>query len=161
MRPFLYTFFHRSTKDKTEGGLVKVPADVAMWPVSWKTTEYKEVPFFDPIKLSDDFGTELFSLLQRRSSDRKLLSDNVVTLEKISKILKCACGEIRRKDGSIHRTAPSGGARYSIESYIVLFKNIEGLESGVYHYDLRSHSLELIERRGFSSDDILFYQNDK
>ena len=161
MKPFLYKFFHRSIKDKTEGGLVSVPADVSKWPSNWKTTEYKKIPFFNSIKLVDNIETELFNLLARRSSDRKLLSKNVVTLEKISKILKCACGEIKRKDGTIHRTAPSGGARYSVELYIILFKNIEGLESGVYHYDIQGHNLELIEQRSFSSDDILFYQNDK
>lgn len=161
MRPFLYKFFHRLTKDKTEGGLIKIPADITKWPISWKTTEYKKIPFFDPIKLSDNFNTELFNLLQKRSSDRKSLPDNFVTLEKISKILKCACGEIKRKDGTIHRTAPSGGARYSVELYLILFKNIEELESGVYHYELQTHSLELVGRRSFSSDDILFYQSDK
>lgn len=161
MGPFLYKFFHRSTKDKSEGGLVHVPSDMSKWPLSWKITEYKKIPFFDPIQLAGNIDTKLFNLLMERSSDRRLLAENIVTLEKISKILKCACGEIKKKDGLIHRTAPSGGGRYSIELYPVLFKNIEGLKSGVYHYDVQNHCLELIEQRSFSPEDILFYQHDK
>ncbi|MFA6078049.1 MAG: SagB/ThcOx family dehydrogenase [Candidatus Paceibacterota bacterium] len=161
MRPFLYKFFHRLTKDKTEGGLIKIPADMAMWPESWKIVEYKKISFFDPIKLADNVDTKLFEILQKRTSDRKSLSSNVVTLEKISKILKCACGEIKRKDGSTHRTAPSGGGRYSIELYFLLFKEAEGLKTGVYHYGVENHQLELIEQKNFSEEDILSYQSDK
>lgn len=161
MRAFLYKFFHKSTKDKTEGGLVKIPADITKWPESWKITEYKKFSFFNPIKLTDNVDTKLFEILQKRVSDRKALPSNVVTLEKISKILKCACGEVKRKDGTIRRTAPSGGARYSIELYLLLFKDIEGLKAGVYHYDVENHQLELIEQRSFLAEDILFYQSDK
>jgi SagB-type dehydrogenase family enzyme len=38
------------------------------------------------------------------------------------------------------KTAPSGGARHSIEAYVVA-QRVAGLERGVYHYDAASHEL--------------------
>lgn len=43
------------------------------------------------------------------------------------------------------RTAPSAGATYPLETYL-LAGNVTGLEAGIYHYNIASHSLELIKR---------------
>ena len=45
--------------------------------------------------------------------------------------------------GNARRTAPSSGALYPIETYVVVH-NVEGLERGVYHYAMREHELELV-----------------
>ena len=44
------------------------------------------------------------------------------------------------------KTSPSGGARHSIEAY-VLARNIEGLRAGLYHYDAVTHELVDLRRR--------------
>ena len=43
----------------------------------------------------------------------------------------------------IKRTSPSGGGLHPIEAYPVV-SNVGGVRSGIYHYDVRGHALELI-----------------
>lgn len=45
------------------------------------------------------------------------------------------------------RMYPSGGARYPLELYFINFNKIEELKSGIYHYNVKNHSLELILSR--------------
>jgi SagB-type dehydrogenase family enzyme len=42
------------------------------------------------------------------------------------------------------KSSPSGGARHSIEAYLISF-GVEGLANGTYHYDPDSHALTLLE----------------
>jgi SagB-type dehydrogenase family enzyme len=53
------------------------------------------------------------------------------------------------------KTSPSGGALHPIEAY-VLARNVDGLRSGLYHYNATDHRLELL-RRGASSRQITGY----
>ena len=41
------------------------------------------------------------------------------------------------------KTSPSGGARHSIETYVVI-RDVEGLRPGIYHYAPDRHTLEKI-----------------
>jgi SagB-type dehydrogenase family enzyme len=41
------------------------------------------------------------------------------------------------------RTIPSAGARFPIEIYPII-NNVREVEEGIYHYDIQSHSLELL-----------------
>jgi SagB-type dehydrogenase family enzyme len=41
------------------------------------------------------------------------------------------------------RAAPSAGALYPIESYVVVHA-VDGVETGVHHYDVEHHRLELV-----------------
>ncbi|MFP3359408.1 SagB/ThcOx family dehydrogenase, partial [Planococcus sp. SIMBA_143] len=43
------------------------------------------------------------------------------------------------------KTSPSGGSRHPIEIYPCIM-NVEGVESGLYHYSVENHELELIEK---------------
>ena len=49
------------------------------------------------------------------------------------------------------RAVPSGGALYPLELYIAAF-NVEGLSSGVYHYNVEAHALELVREGQFSAE---------
>jgi putative peptide maturation dehydrogenase len=49
----------------------------------------------------------------------------------------------------IKRTSPSGGGLHPVEVY-PLVTGVEGLDRGLYHYNVRDHALELIERLGES-----------
>ncbi len=43
------------------------------------------------------------------------------------------------------RAAPSAGALYPVETYLSVQK-VEGIEPGIYHYNVRRHELELLRR---------------
>jgi len=75
-----------------------------------------------------------------RSSIREY-KDEALTQEEISQLLWAAQGMMQRKSG---RTAPSSGALYPLEIYLVVGK-VKNLEPGVYHYRPPEHSLVKIE----------------
>ena len=89
--------------------------------------------------------------LTRRRSIRHY-STRALPFPFLSQILWAAQG-ITDTDG-LFRTAPSAGALYPLELYIVVRKDgVEGLPEGVYHYQPREHTLELV-RGGDSSADL-------
>jgi putative peptide maturation dehydrogenase len=47
----------------------------------------------------------------------------------------------------IKRTSPSGGGLHPVEAYPIV-SGVEGIEPGIYHYNVRDHSLELLEELG-------------
>lgn len=73
--------------------------------------------------------------LQSRRSTRTF-SPDPLSLEEVSQLLWAAQGI---KFG-VFRTAPSAGALYPLEVYVVV-GNVEELAAGVYHYDPATHSL--------------------
>lgn len=64
-----------------------------------------------------------------------------LTLKEISQILWATDGKTADWGG---RTAPSAGATYPLEIYIVA-GNVEGLTPGLYYYDIDTHSLKLVK----------------
>ncbi len=79
------------------------------------------------------------ALLKRRSvRDYK---KTPLSLKEIAQLLWAAQGITDPAEGG--RTAPSAGALYPLEIY-VLSRRIENLASGLYHYDPRDHSMELL-----------------
>ena len=89
----------------------------------------------EPLKESD------FSVEEALSSRRSIrhYSGRALTLAEISQILWAAQG-ITGIGGL--RTAPSAGALYPLEIYLVA-GDVSGLSPGVYHYIPTDHSLEL------------------
>lgn len=152
---YLYYFFHKKTNDKTDGGLVNIPADTKDWPQSWKDIDYKEYNFFNKLKLNNIANGSLFSILQKRNSDYQKLVDNQKYLNKdsISYILKCAYGEIYYKGERAHRSVPSGGQRYPLEIYLYVFNDIQDIKSGIYHYNIKNNLLDIIIERTFNKED--------
>jgi SagB-type dehydrogenase family enzyme len=49
------------------------------------------------------------------------------------------------------KTAPSGGARHSIEAYVVA-RQVKGLKAGIYHYQPASHELHLVRPKATAAD---------
>jgi SagB-type dehydrogenase family enzyme len=74
------------------------------------------------------------ALLARRSI--RSYKDEPVTLEEIAQVLWAAQGVTRPG----YRTAPSAGALYPLEVYIVAGR-VTGLGPGVYRYDPQNHAL--------------------
>lgn len=78
------------------------------------------------------------ALLARKST--RTYSKEPLLLSEISQLLWAAQG-ITRKDGK--RTAPSAGALYPLELYIVAGQ-VHGLDPGVYRYHPQEHTLERV-----------------
>lgn len=118
------------------------PTDPSEWPESWKTVHYKEYKRFSKIDLLQMEKSEhnFFQLLSQRKSHRKF-SKNPLDHREISHLLKYSCGEFL--DGNKpRRVYPSGGARYPIEMYLLLLVDSDELKAGVYHYNVKNHTLE-------------------
>lgn len=84
-------------------------------------------------------------LLERVLHDRRSIrsyTNKPVTLAQFSQLLWAAQG-ITNKQG--FRTAPSAGALYPMELYVVA-GNVEDLTAGVYKYNCSNHSLSLVKQ---------------
>ncbi len=80
--------------------------------------------------------------IQGRRSRRHFTSEPHA-LEELSQILWSAQGITDEAEG--YRAAPSAGALYPLEVYVVVKEGgVEGLTAGVYHYLPENHSLEKI-----------------
>ena len=104
---------------------------------------YKEYPGSKRVKLPpfDSIVTlPLKEALERRKSVRHFTGEDL-TQEELSYLL-WASGGIQRVDrGNEFRTAPSAGALYPIETYVIA-DGIGELPRGLYHYSVKTHELE-------------------
>lgn len=78
----------------------------------------------------------LEALLQQRRSVREY-PDAALSLTQVGQLLWAAQG-ITRVGG--YRTAPSAGALYPLELYVVASR-VDGLAKGIYHYQPKDHAL--------------------
>lgn len=83
-----------------------------------------------------DGPTSVEKALQNRMSLRNYKNEGL-TLAEISQLLWAAQG-VTHPAGL--RTAPSAGALYPLEVYLVA-GNVQGLEPGIYHYQPQNHTL--------------------
>lgn len=91
------------------------------------------------IKLSPPKHETMMSIeevLRKRESTRIYLLDEQLTLQQISYLLWAAQG---MRDSN-HRVAPSAGATYPLEIYLVI-GNVEKLLPGIYKYNPKEHEL--------------------
>ena len=84
--------------------------------------------------------TSVEEALEQRRSIRDYADENL-TLDELSQLLWAAQGITAPWGG---RTAPSAGALYPLELYVVV-GIVEGLESGVYRYRPEGHELEKVK----------------
>jgi SagB-type dehydrogenase family enzyme len=78
----------------------------------------------------------------RRFSSRPLALNDVATLLHLTWGVQ-RWGLVRGQGRIALKTSPSGGARHSLEAYVVAL-NIAGVAPGVYHYDAGTHELVLV-----------------
>jgi len=78
--------------------------------------------------------------LNKRKSVRDYKKTSL-NMEEVSQLLWAGSGKNLSR-----RTAPSAGATYPLEIYLVAGE-VEGLEPGVYHYSITKHSLERIKEQ--------------
>jgi len=126
----------------------KLSGGALIWSAKPKT--YKTYPASSKIKLDKPDvkgGMPLWEAIQTRLSIRSYRN---ISLEKkyLSQLLWATQGISREAMDFEFRTAPSAGALYPVETYLVL-NNVEEVEPGVYHYDVKSHQLDLLKRGDF------------
>jgi putative peptide maturation dehydrogenase len=95
-------------------------------------------------------GGQLYEVLASRKTTRGFDRSRRMTVEELATVLHqvWGChGTVPIVDDllCIKRTSPSGGGLHPIEVY-PLVSGVDGVEPGLYHYNVRDHSLELIER---------------
>lgn len=112
-------------------------------PINWIKIFFKIYPRMKRINLErpTSWG-EFLNLLKRRKSIREF-KDSPILLSSLTNILHYSVG-IKNPEDSLKDTKryyPSAGARYPIETYI-LNNNIQELERGLYHYNVKYEQLE-------------------
>lgn len=81
------------------------------------------------------------ALARRRS--RRVFKNYSLSIEQVSQLLWSAQGITEDRIG--FRTAPSAGATYPLDIYLVVGEDrVENLKAGVYHYNPHHHSLTII-----------------
>lgn len=90
----------------------------------------------------------LDDILKKRKSIRNF-SEKPINKQQLSFLLWASTGIQREELGFEFRTAPSAGALYPVETYLVL-NNVKEIPKGVYHYSIKDHSLEELKTGDFS-----------
>ncbi len=112
-----------------------------------KPPTYKEYPGVPLLELPAPLPRstmDLDEVLRSRRSVRRFTPGHL-TLEQFAYLLWAATGIQREEEGYAFRTAPSAGALYPVETYVVA-NRVEGVPPGLHHYSIRLHALE--ELRG-------------
>lgn len=111
---------------------------------SIKTQQEINLPLID--KSNDSF----YETILKRKTGRVYDRNKAISLEKLATILFYTFGchgiyEMHATFKMVRKTVPSGGSLHPTECY-VLCLNIEGLEQGLYHYNIEHHKLSMIKK---------------
>jgi SagB-type dehydrogenase family enzyme len=85
--------------------------------------------------------------IQQRRSVRSY-TPKPLTLAQLSQLVYAAQGITGSLYGQPLRAAPSAGALYPFEVYVIA-NNVEDLAQGIYHYGVRDHQLESVKTGDF------------
>lgn len=138
-----------------------IPANQDEWPDAWKKVEYKVYSRMPKIKLpKPSIGDIAFEeVILKRKSEREF-SQGFLNQNELSSLLFFGGGIIRGNENSEYakRAYPSGGARYPIETYLIL-RRAENIKPGIYHYNVLDHALEfLIEEESEMTGKLFPYE---
>ena len=113
---------------------------------------YKIYPGAKMIKLPQPNykGMPVEEAINKRRSVRSF-SKKALTLSQLSQLLFAGQGVTGSMYGHGLRAAPSAGALYPIEVYLVA-NNVEELSRGIYHYNVQKHALELLKEGDFRKE---------
>lgn len=118
-----------------------------------KPDPYKEYPGAEQIELGCKTKIETLSLDEALLGRRSIrhYSAAPITTDQLSYLIWASSGIQRSERGFEFRTAPSAGALYPIETYVIV-NRVDGIPAGVYHYSVRQHCLETIKVGDFSNE---------
>ena len=131
--------------------------DSTDYPESWIKVHFKTYPRLDKIKLisfnRSKNKNSILNLIDSRVSVRKYTGSQI-SIKELSFLLQGSAGINRFDNGhdfdSSKRRYPSAGARYPLEVYPLIF-NCKGLAKGLYHYNVKDNSLELLLKKDLSN----------
>jgi SagB-type dehydrogenase family enzyme len=131
--------YHEWSKPK----LLSILGSVANW--GRRPPLYKEYAWAQRVSLPspEEFQGLYTEEVIRRRRSRRNYSGQAMTLEELSRLLYLTGGITGESWGNKLRAAPSAGALYPIELYLVIHR-VEGLEPGLYHYVVPDHALGLL-----------------
>lgn len=115
-----------------------------------KPETYKRYPAAPKVQLSPPQptgGAPVWDAIRQRRSVRTF-QDTPLKEAELSQLLWAAQGITRTVRGFGLRTAPSAGALYPVETYLVVH-SVEGIEPGVYHYAVETHELDQLKAGDF------------
>jgi SagB-type dehydrogenase family enzyme len=113
-----------------------------------KPETYKRYPSAPKVQLEppkEEGGAPLWEIMRRRRSVRHF-KDEPMTKTELSQLLWAAQGITHPEYG--FRTAPSAGALYPIETYLVI-NSVDQINPGVYHYAVDRYELEQLRAGDF------------
>lgn len=90
----------------------------------------------------DFAGLALEECIRKRRSMRDF-GAHPITLQQLSQLLFAAQGITAHSFTPSLRAAPSGGALYPFEIYMII-NNVEGLPAGLYHFLVHAHQLAFV-----------------
>jgi len=96
----------------------------------------------------------LMEALLARQCVRAYDPEQPTPLQTVADWLGRGCGLMARGTGdspTIARTYPSGGGLYPLEVYLAA-RRVQNLSAGLYHYNLRQHSLEVLGDEATAED---------
>ena len=128
-------------QDETKYEPGRMPGHRLIWEA--KPDVYKEYSEAPKVELPSFEPSRVMSLdqtLKQRKSVREFQPKSI-SKGQLSYLLWASTGIQRIEDGYEFRTAPSAGALYPIETYVVA-NNVRTLDAGLYHYSIRTHQLE-------------------
>ena len=140
---FESAFFHLSKRFEGSRG-ASAP------PTAHVTSPFREIEAVEHVDLPvDRTQSELGRILRERRTHREFESGELM-LDQVSTILRDVWGAQRYghdRSGApvLAKTSPSGGSLHPLEVYPLLAR-VHGVEAGLYHYSVRRHALELMER---------------
>ncbi len=111
--------------------------------------QYKTYPDAKVIKLPkpEYKGMILEEAIKKRRSQRNY-SNKPITLNQLSQLVFAAQGATGKSFNTLLRTAPSAGALYPFEVYLIV-NTVDDLSEGIYHYSVQKHALELVKSGDF------------
>ncbi len=145
-------YFHFSTKDAPFDEQQTVREYLAeISAVSPRPPSVKHIETTTSVPLPDPVPGCISNILKDRRTWRRF-SPKPVSLADLATTLQLTFGVQGWVDLPIEgklplKTSPSGGARHSIEAYVVAV-GVDSLPSGIYHYAPDEHRLELVESNG-------------
>lgn len=111
--------------------------------------QYKVYPDANKIELPkpEYTGMTVEEALKKRRSIRTY-STKSISKAQLSQLLFAAQGVTGKMYGKALRTAPSAGALYPFEVYVIV-NSVQDLPRGIYHYSVLDHTLELVKSGDF------------
>jgi len=97
--------------------------------------------------ISPAHNSEFWDIIAKRRSHRDF-TDTPLTMNQLSLLLFACQGVTAQEYGYLFRTAPSAGALYPIETYL-LVNRVATLPRGIFHLNISQFSLELIQEGSF------------